>query len=406
MMMVIFESHLTAYLYRRKPETEVLSSLAGAVRWVLLLYLVMRFSDLVVRGQAHYLIAADVRTFLFWFEICVLAIFPAVLFWIPRVRASRGGQWSIAALGVFGVVFNRIDTGGLAHLRPTGEMYVPSWNEVAISVAIVSGAALLFLFIMERFHVWEERPVDPEAQPARLPEFNKIDATWLGVPAISARTVYSLAAIVAAAVGFGMISAQAGQRSGVDPVPVHQARGGDVLWIDGNLDGFGVSFKHEEHKKRWGDKQSCVLCHHLNLPGDRDSACSRCHRQMYRSVDAFRHDWHASPRGANLACYRCHAAGQVRSAKTAAPCDSCHKSLLPAGALIQVKTYEAPGYVEALHRTCVGCHRKEAVKKNKPEMAQCAWCHKEKPQTIEARELILRRQSSMSGSPILPPAGN
>ena len=55
MMMVTFESHFTAYLYRRKPETEALASLGGAARWVLLLYLAIRFGDLAVRGQLRHL---------------------------------------------------------------------------------------------------------------------------------------------------------------------------------------------------------------------------------------------------------------------------------------------------------------------------------------------------------------
>jgi len=405
MMMVMFESHLTAFLYRRKPETEVLASFAGAVRWVLLLYLGLRFGDLLVRGQARYLAAADVRTFLFWFEICLLAVVPLVLFSLPKVRHSREGQWTMASVGVFGVVFNRIDTGGLAHLRPSGGFYVPSWSEVAISVGVVSAAALLFLFIVEHFRVWEERPVDPDADPARLPDFDKVGTTWLGVPAISARTAYSLGAILAAAVGFGLLTAQAAQRRGIEPAPVHQARGGEVLWVDGNLDGFGVSFKHDEHKKRLGEKESCVLCHHMNLPRDQNSPCSRCHRDMYQPVDAFRHNWHGSPAGANIACYRCHARGQARSAATAVRCDNCHKNLVPAKALIQVKANQAPSYVDAMHRTCLGCHSKKAVEKNKPEMARCAWCHKDNPEILQARGLILRRQSAMSGSPVLPPMG-
>ena len=52
LMMVIFESHFTAYLYRRKPETDVLAALGSAARWVLLAYLAVRFGDLLVRGQA------------------------------------------------------------------------------------------------------------------------------------------------------------------------------------------------------------------------------------------------------------------------------------------------------------------------------------------------------------------
>ncbi len=405
MMMVTFESHLTAFLYRRKPETEELASFVGAARWVLLLYLAVRFGDLAVRHQAHRLIEAGFHTYLFWFEICVMALVPLVLLSIPRVRRSTGGQWTVAAMGVFGVVFNRIDTGGLAHVRAGGGFYVPSWTEVSISLGIVSAAALLFLFAMERFHVWEERPADPAADPLHAPEFDKVGTTWLGVPAVASRTVYSLAVILAAALGFGFLTAQRAQSRGLEPVAVHRARGGEVLWIDGNLDGFGVAFKHAEHVKREGDKASCVLCHHMNLPHDENSACASCHRDMYQAVDGFRHDWHASPAGGNIGCYQCHTRGQVRTASNAVRCDHCHKDLVPAKAVIQVKTYHAVSYVDAMHRTCIGCHTKKAAEKKKPEMVQCAWCHKESREILDARDIDLRRRGASAGSPVLPPVG-
>src|SRR5690349_7066740 len=46
LMMVTFESHFSAYLYRRKPETDLLAQMTAAARWVLLLYLLVRFGDL------------------------------------------------------------------------------------------------------------------------------------------------------------------------------------------------------------------------------------------------------------------------------------------------------------------------------------------------------------------------
>jgi Ni/Fe-hydrogenase subunit HybB-like protein len=403
LMIVMLESHLTAYLYRRQPEMEVLSSLAGAARWVLLLYVVVRFGDLLIRRQTGYLFDGGWRTGLFWFELLVMAIVPIILFSLPRIRRSRAGQWAVASLGVAGVVLNRIDVGGLAHLRPAGDFYTPAWTEIAISVGIVSAAVLVLLFIIERFRVWEQRPADPLADPLKLPEFRKVDTTWLGAPGIAGRTVYSLAFIGAAALGFAFLSTQPAESRGVDPTPVHQARGGDVLYIDGNLDGFGVAFKHAEHEKREGDKASCIKCHHMNAPRDQNTACYRCHRDMYLPSDAFRHDWHASPAGGRVGCYQCHAQGKVRNAASAVKCDHCHKDLAPAGAAIEIKSYRAVSYTEAMHRLCLGCHRKKAVEKHKPEMTQCAWCHKETRDVLDNREIILRRQGLIGKDLMLPP---
>jgi Ni/Fe-hydrogenase subunit HybB-like protein len=403
--MVIFESHVTAYLYRRKPESEVLASFAGACRWVLLVYLAARFGDLLVRRQAGELFSSNWRSAMFWFEIAAMAIVPIALFWNSRLRQSRAGQWATASLVVFGVVLNRVDVGGVAHLRPEGAFYLPAWTEVAISVGVVSAAVLAFLFMVERFKVWEQRPADPEQDPLKLPEFDAVDDTWMGVPGIAARTTYSMAFIVAAALGFAFMNVQAAEIRGLEPTPVHQARGGrDIIWIDGNLDGFGVTFKHEEHEKREGAKQSCVKCHHMNLPRDEGTACSRCHRDMYLPSDSFRHDWHASPSGGRVACYQCHAKGKVRTAATAVACDNCHKKLVPSGATIKVKQYRSVAYTEAMHRLCIGCHVKKAKENKKPEMTRCDWCHKDKREVIDSREIVLRRRGLTAINVVLPPA--
>jgi Ni/Fe-hydrogenase subunit HybB-like protein len=392
--MAIFESHVTAWLYHRKPETEVLASFGAACRWVLLLYLAVRFGDLLVRRQAGALATADWRTVLFWLEVLLMAGIPVVLFSLPGVRRSRTGQWTAAAMAVFGVVLNRLDVGGIAHPRPDGSFYVPAWTEIAISAGVVSAAVLAFLFAIEHFKVWEERPADPAADPRSLPEFDPVDATWLGVPGVAARTTYSLAFIVAAAVGFGLLKVEPAQGRGVDPAPVQRARGGDVLFIDGNLDGFGVAFKHAEHQQLLGGKDSCATCHHMNLPRDENTACAQCHRDMYRSSDAFRHDWHASPSGAGIACYGCHTLGPVRSAATAAKCDTCHHDLVPAAATIVVKQYQAPAYTDALQRMCLTCHAD----------AQCGFCHKERRELLDARGAALRRQGLNVGRVVLPPS--
>ena len=378
MMMVTFESHLTAWLYRRKPETAALEPLGSAARWVLLFYVLLRFVDLAVRGQIRYVTSASLHTAQFWFEISAMALAPAIIFSIPSVRRTRGGQWTAASLGVFGVVLNRIDVGGLAHLSRGNQVYLPSWTEVAISAGVVAGATLVFLFMVEHFRVWEERPADPLADPLKLPEFDKVGMTWLGIPSIAGRMVYSLGFIFAAAIGFALLAPQPAASRGIDAQPVHRARGGETLWIDGNLNGFGASFPHQQIVKRLGGDASCVKCHHMNLPRDRTSGCYECHQDMYLPTDAFRHDWHASPEGAKLACGECHDPAQPRTATSAKPCTGCHRDLVPAGATIQVKHYRAPGYVPAMHQLCIGCHIELAKQENKPDFARCSTCHKER----------------------------
>ncbi len=400
LMMVVAESHFTAYLYRRQPETPLLERLGAGARWVLLFYVALRLGDLAARGRMADLVGGEWQVKLFWVELAMMALAPAILLSLPRVRASRAGQWTAAIVGISGVILNRIDVGGLAHQRQT-PLYLPSWTEIAISAGVVAGGVLAFLFFIEHFRVWEQRPVDPDADPSKLPEFDRVGMTWLGVPGVAGRTVYSLGFIAATALGFALLTPQPAASRGVEQAPAHRARGGEVLWIDGNLDGRGVSFPHQKHIDSQGGKASCPRCHHMNLPRDQASGCYQCHREMYSASDAFGHDWHAAPAGGKLACGQCHPQGQARAASTAKPCTSCHKDLIPAGAPYRVVAYTARSYSDSMHGLCIGCHRQEAVKRVKPDMPRCAWCHKDVRTFIDAAGL--RQAGATAGTSVVLP---
>jgi Ni/Fe-hydrogenase subunit HybB-like protein len=388
LQMVIVESHFTAYLYQRKPETHVLEALTTPARWILLVYLVLRFGDLAARGQLARLGAREWQVAMFWFEVAVMAVLPIALLSIARVRRSRAGQWTAAGLGVFGVVLNRVDVGGLVHGGRGEALYIPAWTEITVSAGVVAAAVLAFLFCVERFAIWRERPADPEADPLKLPEFDQIGATWLGVPAVAGRTMYSMAFVVTAAIGFALLPTTAATASrGVDPTPARGARGADVLWIDGNLDGNGVAFPHDAHKQREGGEASCARCHHMDLPRDRGSGCFECHRDMWLPSDAFGHERHASPSGGRLACVSCHAPDAPRTGSTAQPCAKCHTDLIPAGASIQVKNYVAVGYVDAMHGLCITCHTRMMASRKKPDLARCTTCHRERRSFVDAADL-------------------
>ncbi len=403
LMMVTFEGLFTAWLYQRKPETDLFAKLGSAARWVFLVYLVVRFGDLAVRGQLQHLSDGGWEVKMFWFEIAVSALLPVILLSIPRLRRSHQWQWIISVGSITGIVLNRINVGGLVHINRGQTLYFPSWTEITITAAVISAAALAFLYMVERFRIWEEKPVDPNADPRRLPPFDRASEASLGEPAVASRMKYSLAFVFAAALGFALLSTRSLSSAGITSVPADRARGGDTLWVDGDLNGVGVFFPHQQHISKNGDKESCVLCHHMNLPLDQASGCYLCHREMYQPADAFRHDWHASPAGANLGCFDCHRKDAPKTEKDVAGCDKCHPGLVPDGAKIEVKEYRAIGYVEALHRLCIRCHTERSAEVNKPDLARCATCHREPREIVKAEDLAERyRKRRNRGSVILP----
>lgn len=378
LMMVSLESLVSHWLYRRKPETDLVAKLAQATIWVLGGYLVVKLADIAAAGELPLIFSGTWEGNLFIAELLIAVIIPIVLFSLPRVRTSAAGQWCGSSLVVFGMIFNRINVGGLTMLRVTGDSYIPSWTEIIVSLGVISIAALAFLFAIEKFHIWEKRPRHPETDPHAGAVFDHTTEVWLGAPVVAARTRYSLAFILSFALGFAALPGDKIESKGVDDVIVQHARGGDTLFIDGNHDGYGVWFNHRRHADSLLRPKTCAACHHLNKPADKESGCWECHRNMYAQTDVFGHEWHRSADGANIACHICHLPGKERNKSTAKKCEDCHIDLFPAGSTIVTDDFMAPSYTDALHRLCVTCHKEKAAQlTDKPDLAVCTTCHKQ-----------------------------
>jgi len=403
LMMVSLESLVSHWLYRRKPESDLVSGLAKFAVWVLAIYFIVKMADIIIAGEFGLIFSGTWESYLFILEMLMSVIIPIILFSIPSVRRSPGGQWIGSTLVVFGMIFNRLNVGGITMMSATGDTYVPSWTEISISLGVVSAVALIFLFAVEKLHVWEQRPSHPESAPHTRPAFDHASEVWLGTPFAAARTKYSLAFVLAFAVGFAVMPEAKVEGSGASLVTVEKARGGDTLYIDGNHDTYGTSFKHALHVDSLGQKQSCAICHHMNMPLDEQSGCWECHRNMYTPTDVFGHDWHANPEGGRLACNQCHTENQERSEANAKKCDQCHTDLIPAAATIKVDSYSAPAYVDAMHELCVTCHRERAAADTtRAAMALCTACHADAPSGYLKAEIMEELPAVRSHPVILP----
>jgi Ni/Fe-hydrogenase subunit HybB-like protein len=377
LMMVSFESLVSSWLYKREHETHLVAKLGKAAIWVLSIYLVVKLGELIVDNKFGLLFNGSWESSLYIVELLISAIIPIIIFSIPKSRNNANWQWIGSGMVVFGMAFNRINVGGLTMIGTTGEFYTPSWMEISITAGVISGAILVFLFVIEKFKVWDKPPVDPESDPYKLPAFDRASEVWLGTPGVAARTKFSLAFILMFALGFALMPGKKIHSGGIEDVKVQPARGGDTLFIDGNRDGFGVEFPHEHHIETLGKQASCVQCHHMNMPMDKNSGCYNCHMYMYESADAFRHDWHASPTGANLKCYDCHKKGMEKTAKSAKDCKDCHNDLFVKGSRIKIDSYMAVSYADAMHGLCLDCHKNRAIEySNKQNLDVCSTCHK------------------------------
>lgn len=386
LMMVAFESLVSHWLYKRKPESNLVAKLCKIAVWVLSLYFIVKITDIIVQGKFNLIFNGSWQSNLFITELLISIIIPAVLFFIPKLRNTVPVQWAGSFMVVFGMMMNRIDVGGLVMLGTTGDSYTPLITEIVTSLGIISIASLVFLFAIENFNIWELQPKEPDSLPHKLPEFDYSSRTWLGTPDVTSLTKHSLAFIVSFAIGLALTPGNHIHSQGVDNVKVYRASGLDTLFVNGNRDDQLVKFPHQAHIERIG-KENCKTCHHLNLPGERLSECWECHSGMYTEADFFQHDWHSAVYGANLKCNDCHKQGQNRNVNSAKQCIDCHKAFDFASKIKKVSgRYEILSYTDALHNLCVSCHMKKSKEvKEKAALAKCSTCHQtELPENLSA----------------------
>jgi len=371
LMMVALESKVSHWLYRHEQETELIAKLGKAAVWVLTLYFVVKISDIAFNNKAAMIFEGSWESYLFLSEIFISILIPVIIFSISKLRKNSVLQGVGAFCVVFGMIFNRINVGGITMLRATGDSYIPSWMEFSISFGVISIAGLVFLYVIEHFHIWDKQPDNPEFDPHTLPKFDYTSQTWLGTPESAALTKYSLAFVLSFALGLSLIPSDKITNEGVETITVRRANGKEILHINGNRDHYNVEFPHASHIERLG-KGQCLQCHHLNLPKDEQNNCWECHKNMYQTADFFRHDWHSSHKGANLKCLDCHEVGKTKSSKTVKECASCHPVYQLTSAS---EKYHILSYTDAMHKLCVSCHYQEREIAKKAHLSECKSCH-------------------------------
>ncbi len=433
LMMVTLESLLSGYFFKHKVNTKLLSGLGLAASVVLGIYVAIRVGDMAIRGVLGGAFEASWMSTLFWFELCVCAVIPAILLAIPRIRRSIAGLGLCSGMTVFGMVMYRIDVCIVAFARPEGFSYFPHWTEFAVSLGIVAAAVLVFIFFVERLKVYEH-PMDQAEIPTIGPSFDPVTVRSLVPAAVTAPRRYSLLFIVGASLAIAFLPQQAvlGTKPHYTPVAATRTIDGFVIEnekvgepntigfiedvgaipagamvtpliiIDGNRDGRLTLFNHQGHEDRLGGEESCASCHHLNMPMDRASSCHECHRDMYEPTLIFNHESHVRGTDGNQGCVKCHdPSSAVKSYETATACRECHAESIMSGPVIadpEDRWNSAVGYMAAMHGLCRQCHinKAEMTPGEFPVSLQdCRACHNAN-HTVIFSEMIPRVKNSES----------
>ncbi|UCD66827.1 MAG: Ni/Fe-hydrogenase cytochrome b subunit [Deltaproteobacteria bacterium] len=149
---VIFESTLSALGFKRPLETDIIGKLSLVIPVLLAILLVVRFGDLLIRGQIGLAFAGDLQGNMFLLEN-ILHIIPLVILASASNRKSAKMLFLSACSLMLGGLIFRFNTYLVGFNPGEGWHYFPAVGEQFITYAIISAEILLYMIFVKKLPV-------------------------------------------------------------------------------------------------------------------------------------------------------------------------------------------------------------------------------------------------------------
>ncbi len=290
--MVIFESYMSHRAFGTSLHRDILQGLAKASAIVLLVGLTARLADLFVRGNIGLMMEGSLESRMFLLEIILGAALPIALYLSPRVRQSRTGLYLTAILVLCGFVLNRLNVSITGLQRHVGQVYFPTWMEVAITVFIVACGFKVFGLMVRYLPVFPSPGEVARHEAAYVPlqtvrGASRPMGTPIATPAGFAflsglAMVFALAAILEQSNAISPISLAPSQPDAVRMKAVSLRIAGKPLRVPENqhftpseMSPGPVVFRHATHVK--GHRIACETCHADLFPMSRPASVGQGH---------------------------------------------------------------------------------------------------------------------------------
>lgn len=151
--MVCVESALAGKIFGHKIPLPVLTGLARISGRVMVLYLVLKIYDLVVRDVTGLLFRGNLEGNMFLLELVLGVALPVGIVFSRWAKTQRG-LLIYGLLTTAGVIMNRMNTVFTSMVSYSGGAYFPSIWEFIISLGLVSIGCLAYCFIVENFNIF------------------------------------------------------------------------------------------------------------------------------------------------------------------------------------------------------------------------------------------------------------
>ncbi len=148
----VFESLLSSLAFKRPFETPLLAKVSTVMFWLVSAYLVVRFGDLLIRGQFPRMFNENLNSFMFFIEN--LLFLEAVIILAKPARRMDTKWLFIAAscLLLAGSIY-RFNTFLVGYNPGPGWRYFPALPEILITLGIVALELMGYLYFVKRYPV-------------------------------------------------------------------------------------------------------------------------------------------------------------------------------------------------------------------------------------------------------------
>ncbi len=148
----VFESVLSSLAFKRPFETPLIGQVGGVMAWLIGAYLILRFGDVLVRGQMGLIFRGDLNSFMFLLEN-LFFLAPVILLASPARRTDLRWLFAAAASMLVAGSLYRFNAFLIGFSPGPGWSYFPALPEILITLGIVALELMGYLYFVKRFPV-------------------------------------------------------------------------------------------------------------------------------------------------------------------------------------------------------------------------------------------------------------
>jgi Ni/Fe-hydrogenase subunit HybB-like protein len=146
----VFESVLSSTVFKRPYETSMLARISVGMAWLIVVFLVIRCVDLLLRGAPVF--TSGLQSFMLILET-IFFLVPVILLFLPESRQNLRWVFVAAVSMLLAGSLYRFNAFLIGFNPGAGWRYFPSVGEIMVTLSIVAIELMAYLYFVKKFPV-------------------------------------------------------------------------------------------------------------------------------------------------------------------------------------------------------------------------------------------------------------